>query len=138
MAKALPGRTYAQIVDGRVRWIFTIDELPEWNDDQAPAIDITELDAPPAIEDRFVDGQFLPAKTDEELKAQAQAAVQSNLVAIDDKSIRALREYIAKLPDAPAQVVEIEQQAVEERKKLDQKAGDTKIDEAVDPKTRGA
>lgn len=39
--KADPGKTYAQVVDGRVRWLFTADTLPEWNERTLVAIDVT-------------------------------------------------------------------------------------------------
>lgn len=39
--RAEQGRTYAQIVGGKCHWIFTAAELPEWNNDQVPAVDVT-------------------------------------------------------------------------------------------------
>jgi len=45
-------------------------------------------------------------------------AVKATLTAIDFKSIRALREWIAKQPGAPQFVIEYEAQAISERAKL--------------------
>lgn len=42
--KAEIGRTYAQILHGKIHWIFTIQELPEWNDDAFEVVDVTGLD----------------------------------------------------------------------------------------------
>lgn len=47
--KAQDGRVYAQIVHGVIRWLFTITELPEWNNDMCPAVDITDLSPRPGI-----------------------------------------------------------------------------------------
>lgn len=58
--KALPGRTYAQLLAGRVHWLFTIDELPEWNDAQCPAVDITDLNPRPTIGAYYAGGTFYP------------------------------------------------------------------------------
>lgn len=42
--KAENGKTYAQILRGRVHWLFTKDELPEWADDAFEVIDVTGMD----------------------------------------------------------------------------------------------
>lgn len=118
MAKAKPGRRYAQIINGRAHWFFTHIELPEWNDEHAPAIDVTDLDPQPSIGDRYVDGAFLPAKTDDELREAARREALANLVALDHRTIRAMREYIATQPDAPESIKAVEVLAAAERKKL--------------------
>jgi hypothetical protein len=41
MATAIPGRVYMQILRGRAHWRFTSAQLPEWNDNNAPAVDVT-------------------------------------------------------------------------------------------------
>jgi hypothetical protein len=46
--KAQPGRTYAQIVNGRVHFTFTAAQLPEWNEAQIDARDITGINPAPA------------------------------------------------------------------------------------------
>jgi hypothetical protein len=35
--------TYAQIIDGKCHWIFTADDLPEWNEQDIDAVDVTGL-----------------------------------------------------------------------------------------------
>lgn len=45
--EAQDGRIYAQIVHGRVHWVFTVADLPEWNNDMCPAVDITDLPTRP-------------------------------------------------------------------------------------------
>ena len=52
-------KIYAQIIWGKVHWIFTKNELPEWNNEMSPAVDITDLDPKPEIGDEFVDGNFV-------------------------------------------------------------------------------
>jgi len=39
--KAEVGRVYAQIQRGKCHWLFSAEELPEWNNNQCPAIDVT-------------------------------------------------------------------------------------------------
>lgn len=56
------GKIYAQIIWNKVHWIFTKNELPEWNNEQCPAIDITELNPKPEIGDDYIDGQFAKFK----------------------------------------------------------------------------
>lgn len=41
MAEAKQGNTYAQVVDGRCHWIFTSDDLPEWNENDITVVDVT-------------------------------------------------------------------------------------------------
>lgn len=50
--------------------------------------------------------------------AELNAPVVAKLAEIDIKSIRSLREYIAKLPDAPAFLKQLEADAAVERTKL--------------------
>ena len=59
--KAQPGRLYAQIIAGRVHALFTLAELPEWNNDQVPAVDITDLAPRPTVGMHLLpDGRFMP------------------------------------------------------------------------------
>jgi hypothetical protein len=49
---AEPGRTYAQILGGKLHWIFTVNDLPEWAEDGEFAIqviDVTDLDPAPQV-----------------------------------------------------------------------------------------
>lgn len=43
------GKTYAQILNSKVHWIFTSEELPEWNEEQCPAVDITDMTPQPQV-----------------------------------------------------------------------------------------
>lgn len=54
--KADKTKTYAQIVDGKCHWVFTWKELPEWNNDQVPAIEVTG--SIPNEGDLYFDGSF--------------------------------------------------------------------------------
>ena len=55
--KAQPGRTYAQVLQGRLHLLFTADDLPEWSDVTEPAethtvftiqaVDVTDLNPQP-------------------------------------------------------------------------------------------
>lgn len=47
--QAVEGRTYAQIQHGKVHWLFTKAELPEWNENMVQAVDITTLNPKPPI-----------------------------------------------------------------------------------------
>lgn len=47
--EAQDNRIYAQIQHNKVHWLFTKAELPEWNNDMIPAVDITDLDPRPEI-----------------------------------------------------------------------------------------
>jgi hypothetical protein len=38
---AQPNKTYAQILNNQCHWIFTAADLPEWNNDHCPAVDVT-------------------------------------------------------------------------------------------------
>lgn len=58
--KALPGRLYALILDARVRWIFTADDLPQWNDEQHPSVDITDVVPAPKVGWICSKGAFFP------------------------------------------------------------------------------
>lgn len=57
--KAELGRTYAQILFGKVHCIFTLDELPEWNENDIMAVDVTENI--PIVGQEYKDGFFVPA-----------------------------------------------------------------------------
>ena len=41
MAKAQQGKTYAQVLNGKCNWIFTVADLPEWNDSSITVVDVT-------------------------------------------------------------------------------------------------
>lgn len=57
--KADKTKTYAQIVDGKCHWVFTWKELPEWNNEQVPAVDVTGNI--PNEGDLYVNGVFIQA-----------------------------------------------------------------------------
>jgi hypothetical protein len=61
---------------------------------------------------------ILRAPTPEQLALETASKAQSALDEIDLKSIRAIREFVASLPDAPKQVKELEADADAERAKL--------------------
>jgi hypothetical protein len=79
--KAKKNKIYAQILNNKVHWIFTINELPEWNNDMYLAIDITSLVVKPEIGWDYINGSFsapidiymidLSTKTDAEIAALA-------------------------------------------------------------------
>jgi hypothetical protein len=59
---AQQNRIYAQIIWDKVHWIFTKNELPEWNNDMCPAIDITDMTPMPEIGWDYKDGVFTAPK----------------------------------------------------------------------------
>lgn len=71
--RAHSGRVYAQILDDRVHWIFSGDQLPEWHDD-LHVLDITDADPQPQEGWLVRDGGFVdPATLPENLKRTADA-----------------------------------------------------------------
>lgn len=70
---AIPGRVYAHVQRGRCHWKFTSVQLPEWNENQFEAIDVTGNE--PNIGDVYAGGVFSPyVPTPEEVTEAAQAA----------------------------------------------------------------
>jgi hypothetical protein len=57
--KAQPGRTYALIVEGRVRQVFTADQMLEWHDG-LQVVEITDLNPQPTAGAYYRDGMFYP------------------------------------------------------------------------------
>jgi hypothetical protein len=47
--QAVDGHIYAHIAGGLVAWLFDITQLPEWNEDQFPTVDVTDLDPPAQV-----------------------------------------------------------------------------------------
>ena len=66
MAIAEEGRIYAQILHGKVHWIFDKSKLPEWNDEHCPAIDITGLNPMPEEGWSYDGSSFAPPVPDVE------------------------------------------------------------------------
>lgn len=48
------------MLDGRVHWTFTAADLPQWNDTQHPAVDITDISPAPAVGWLHSKGAFFP------------------------------------------------------------------------------
>lgn len=55
----LEGHVYAQILNNRVHWVFTTEQLPEWNETDITVLDITELSPQPQSGWQYVDGIFI-------------------------------------------------------------------------------
>jgi hypothetical protein len=58
--QAIPGKTYAHVVDGVVRALFTSAELPEWNNEMYPCVEVPE-GVTVAVGDLFDGETFAPA-----------------------------------------------------------------------------
>lgn len=41
MAEAQQGKIYAQVIDGKCHWLFTAQELPEWNENDITVVDVS-------------------------------------------------------------------------------------------------
>ena len=52
-------KIYGQILNNKLHWIFTKTELPEWNNDQCPAVEIQDLDPIPEVGYDYIDGIFI-------------------------------------------------------------------------------
>lgn len=65
---AQQAHSYAQIVNGKIQWIFTSAELPEWADSSEQpnnpytitAIDITGITPAPQVGWKYTNGTFAP------------------------------------------------------------------------------
>lgn len=73
-----------QIVDGKVHWIFTLEQLPEWNPEHIHVVDYPADGYQPVQGDLYEDGVFLPAPpiapapdSQEAISAQARAYLAS-------------------------------------------------------------
>lgn len=69
-------------------------------------------------EDKISLGLMTQADYDEKLKEQENAQIKAELSEIDIKSIRSIREYIAKQADAPEFLKQYEAEAISKRGKL--------------------
>jgi hypothetical protein len=76
----------------------------------------------------------LMAPGPEEVKAQEETATKAKLREIDIKSIRSMREMLAKLPDAPKYLLDCEAMATLERVKLNPVPQDIK-EEPIEEET---
>lgn len=59
--RAEEGKTYAQIIRGRVHWLFTKDELPEWADTAFEVVDVTNMDV--HVGWKITENGFIPNET---------------------------------------------------------------------------
>lgn len=64
MAEAITGHVYAQVLDGKVHWIFTNNDLAEWAEGtgefEIHTVDITGLNPMPDVGWLFINGQLQP------------------------------------------------------------------------------
>ncbi len=93
--EAIEGRLYAQIVDNKVHWIFTSDELPEWNNEMCPAVDITDLNPRPEIGWGYDGSVFTPSDVAAQSQTMIQlriAEIKIELAELDQRRIRPLAE----------------------------------------------
>ena len=81
-------------------------EFIEWNKEQEVPLDLNSVYTP----------------TEAEVKAKTNAEAIAKLELIDKQSIRGMREWIAKQPDAPQFTLALEAEAVVERDKLTEAA----------------
>lgn len=89
MAKAQTGKTYAITQDGRVHQIFTVSELPEWNDNHIKVVDVTGNI--PSIGDDWNGTVFIPhVLTTEESESVAEA--------IEEAAEKAEKQTIKTMP----------------------------------------
>lgn len=70
MAIATPGRVYAHVQSNRCHWKFTSAQLPEWNENQFEAVDVTGNE--PNVGDVWNGSVFSPyVPTPEEVAREA-------------------------------------------------------------------
>lgn len=85
------GKTYAQIRHSRCHWIFTSDELPEWNNDHCPAVDVTEN--VPAIGDIWNGAGFEAPPPPPPPSPEQQALLDAKAEAKADNVVQYLRDH---------------------------------------------
>jgi hypothetical protein len=51
-------KIYGQILNDKLHWIFTKNELLEWNNEQCPAVEIQDLDPIPQVGWEYINGVF--------------------------------------------------------------------------------
>lgn len=95
--QAQDNRIYAQIAHGKAHWIFTAADLPEWNNDMCPAVDITDLNPRPEIGWNYDGATFTApaapsAPTVEELCAKIDAEADAARLKIAGDPLRVV-EY---------------------------------------------
>jgi len=84
--KAIPGRRYAQLVNGTCRWRFDAATLPEWADGGFDVVDITDLPQEPDEGDLYDGSTFTkpPGPTPEQIaEAARRAALRSDALAVE-------------------------------------------------------
>lgn len=99
--KAIESKVYAQVLHGKCHWKFTINELPEWNEEHITVIDVTGLVV--EVGYTYADGVFeKPATTNEadlvKLQSSVAIATRNKLLAVSDWT---------QLPDVPAATSEL-------------------------------
>lgn len=91
MAEAKNGVTYAQVVGGKVHWLFTKAELAEWDEE---SIEVVEAVGQVAIGDIYDGVQFLPAG-----QPAPQLLRQARMASINAYSNNALQALTAAYPE---------------------------------------
>lgn len=102
MTTAVAGSTYAQILNNTVHWIFTISDLPEWNDTQITVVDITSITPQPqagwaASEDSNNNWTFTAPPAPPALTIAQAQAIQTQI--INQAAQTALSVIVAAYPD---------------------------------------
>ena len=111
------GKIYAQICHGKCHWIFTKNELPEWNNDMAPAVDITDMEVKPEEGWDYVDGVFTPPKPYVPTEEEIRAIRDKLLIELDEVVLNPLRfasftdEQKAELATYRQALLDVPQQA---------------------------
>lgn len=78
--KAEQGHIYAQILHGKCHYVFTAEQMPEWNEEHIQVVDVTDLEERPVERMLYVDGQFLPEPptiTQEKINEEARAYLRN-------------------------------------------------------------
>lgn len=102
--KSEKGKTYAQIVDSELHWVFTQADLPEWKDEAFLVVDITGMNPTPNVGDLWDGVQFTkpvkppkpePSKPMKTFKDAVEAVQADNAVTPSVKvAFAALRDLL--------------------------------------------
>lgn len=100
MAKAQIGKTYAQIVNNRCHKVFTISDLPEWNEND---IQVVEVPGPvPAEGDTWNGSSFEPYVPPPPTQAQINAAADAAIFKLFKDNIPDLMDALEAAAVGPA------------------------------------
>ncbi len=99
-----------QVIGGRAHWLFGADDLPEWNDEDCDAVDVTDMMPAPVVGDLYVRGEFRPDLAKQQaVSADEKLATDKAQVLVTSPEAKALLSMTPDQIDAwiDAQVIDL-------------------------------